>query len=123
MFQNIERHYAKSYGLELFGDLDYQAALVQSNPRYKVRVVVQPLGVNLQRYFSMLPRHFILGLGPCHALKHPMLDCAMGLCLLLVGRQERTPETTASKPLMDGQVHKAGHNACRSFVGSPELHS
>ena len=42
MFKNLERHYAKSYGLELFVDLDYQAALVQSNPRYKVRVVVQP---------------------------------------------------------------------------------
>ncbi len=42
MFKNLERHYAKSYGLELFGDLDYQAALVQSNPRYKVRVVAQP---------------------------------------------------------------------------------
>ena len=58
MFQNIERHYAKSYGLELFGDLDYQAALVQSNPRYKVRVVVQPLGVNLQRYFSSVASTF-----------------------------------------------------------------
>ena len=39
MFKNLERHYARSYGLELFGDLDYQAALVQSNPRYKVRLL------------------------------------------------------------------------------------
>ena len=36
MFKDLKKHFAKSYGLELFGDLDYQAALVQSNPHHKV---------------------------------------------------------------------------------------
>lgn len=38
MFKDLRKHFARSYGLELFGDLDYQAALVQSNPHHKVRV-------------------------------------------------------------------------------------
>ena len=38
MFKDLRKHFAGSYGLELFGDLDYRAALAQSNPHHKARV-------------------------------------------------------------------------------------
>lgn len=37
MFKDLREAFEESYGLEVFHDLDYKAALAQSNPHHKVR--------------------------------------------------------------------------------------
>ena len=60
MFKDLRKHFAGSYGLELFGDLDYQAALVQSNPHHKVCELTNYRGcVLISCRFNSLPHIWV----------------------------------------------------------------